>query len=279
MHAVTKNVLAIAGLAIAAQVSAGVTFYEREGFDGRSFTTERSIRNLERFGFNDRASSVVVRGPRWERWEVCEDRAFGGHCVVLRRGEYPSLASMGLNNEVSSVRVVERSARYDDDRYAPPPQAAYGAYGDFRRRDNERLYRADIVAVRAVVGTPERRCWVEREQVVQRSRGDPNVGGAIVGGVIGGILGHQIGSGSGRDAATALGVVGGAAVGAQSGRDRDGRQIVTQDVQRCASAPSDARPDYWDVTYHFRGQEHRVQMASPPGAYITVNENGEPRAS
>ena len=276
MHAVMKNALAIAGLAVAAQVAAQVTLYEREGFDGRSFTTERSIRNLERFGFNDRASSVVVRGPRWQRWEVCEDRAFEGRCVVLRRGDYPSLASMGLNNAVSSVRVVERSARYSDDRYAPPPPVA--AY-DYRRRDHERLYRADIVAVRAVVGTPERRCWVERDQVVQRSGGEPNVGGAIVGGVIGGILGHQIGSGSGRDAATALGVVGGAAIGSQSGRDRDGRQVVTQDVQRCTSAPRDARPDYWDVTYQFRGQEHRVQMASPPGAYITVNENGEPRAS
>ena len=38
-------------------------------------------------------------------------------------------------------------------------------------------------------------------------------GGAILGAVIGGVLGHQVGGGSGRDAATAVGVVGGAVLG------------------------------------------------------------------
>ena len=38
-----------------------------------------------------------------------------------------------------------------------------------------------------------------------------------------------------------------------------------------------ARPDYWDVSYDFRGTEHHVQMATPPGPTITVNERGEPR--
>jgi hypothetical protein len=36
-------------------------------------------------------------------------------------------------------------------------------------------------------------------------------------------------------------------------------------------------PAYWDVTYNFRGQEHRVQMSAPPGTTVTVNELGEPR--
>ena len=55
-------------------------------------------------------------------------------------------------------------------------------------------------------------------------------------------------------------------------------QVATQDVQRCDNPPQQARPDYYDVIYVFRGQEHRVQMATPPGATITVNEQGEPRA-
>ncbi|MET0543387.1 MAG: glycine zipper 2TM domain-containing protein [Variovorax sp.] len=38
-------------------------------------------------------------------------------------------------------------------------------------------------------------------------------GGAVAGGVVGGVLGNQIGSGSGRAAATALGIVGGALLG------------------------------------------------------------------
>ena len=51
-----------------------------------------------------------------------------------------------------------------------------------------------------------------------------------------------------------------------------------QDVQRCTTTTSQAQPDYWDVTYNFRGQEHRIQTTTPPGKTVTVNEHGEPRA-
>jgi hypothetical protein len=88
---VFKNSLALALVAIAAQASAQVTFYEREGFQGESFTTRRPIADFGRFGFNDRASSVVVGGEGWERWQVCEDARFNGRCVVLRPGQYPTL--------------------------------------------------------------------------------------------------------------------------------------------------------------------------------------------
>src|SRR6185369_12830099 len=103
----------------------------------------------------------------------------------------------------------------------------------------------------------------------------PNVGGAIVGGVIGGILGHQVGKGSGRDAATAGGAVAGAAIGANQGGGSTGGPVYG-DVQRCENVTS-TTPAYWDVTYVFRGLEHRIQMASAPGPTIAVNGNGEPR--
>jgi uncharacterized protein YcfJ len=64
-------------------------------------------------------------------------------------------------------------------------------------------------------------------------------------------------------------------VGANIGREH-GQSVVTRDVQRCAYAQSE-RPEFWDVTYEFRGIEHRVQMTSPPGPSIAVNDNGEPR--
>ena len=160
MNAILKTALAVAGVAIATQAAAQVTFYEREGFDGRAFTTERQVENFERYGFNNRASSVVVVG---DRWEVCEDARFGGRCVVLRPGRYPSLAAMGLNDRISSVRDVSRNAQVDNNRYAPAPAAAY----DNRRRNDERLYEANVTSVRAVVGTPEQRCWVDQEQVPQ----------------------------------------------------------------------------------------------------------------
>jgi uncharacterized protein YcfJ len=146
---------------------------------------------------------------------------------------------------------------------------------DYRRRDEERLYEANVTSVRAVVGTREQRCWVEREQVAQ-AQSNVNVPGAIAGAVIGGILGYQVGGGRGKDLATAGGAVAGAAVGANvSG---GGQQVQTQDVQRCASAPSQAQPDYWDVTYNFRGQDHRMQLTTAPGPTVTVNAQGEPRA-
>lgn len=266
MQSKLKVLFAAAGIAVAAQAAAQVTFYSDEGFRGRAFTTDKQVGNLERFGFNDRASSVVVdRG----RWEVCEHARFEGRCVVLRRGSYASLRDLGMDERISSVRPVTRAVEPAAE--IAPPLAAPNY--EYRQRPSERLYQAPVIAVRAVVGsTPEQRCWVEKEQVAG-GRGDPNVGGAIAGAVIGGILGHQIGSGRGNDVATAGGAIAGAAVGSNAGRDGG----YTRDVQRCATVPAQARPDYWDVTYDFRGTRHHVQMSAPPGQTITVNGNGEPR--
>ena len=242
-----------------------IVFYERENFTGRSFVALGDVPDFGRSGFSDRASSVEVLGG-W--FEACQGGGYSGQCVFLRPGKYPSLVSMGLNNRISSVRLASGDARAPDNR--PAPAALY----DPRRRDNEQLFEANVVAVRAVVGPPEQRCWVERDQVaVEPNRS--NIGAGIAGAVIGGILGHQIGAGRGRDLATIGGVIAGGALGASVGRD--GRPAQTQDVQRCTSMPSQARPDLWDVTYNFRGQEHRVQMTSPPGATIVVNREGEPR--
>jgi uncharacterized protein YcfJ len=270
MTTILRGLLVAGGLAIATQAVADVTFYEHDRFQGRHFTTNQQIGNFERFGFNDRSSSVVVLGERWERWEVCENARFTGRCVVLRPGRYPSLSAMGLNDRVSSVRMVNRDARIDNGRYAPAPVPAY----DNRRRNNERLFEANVTSVRAVVGPPEQRCWIEREQVTQERSG-ANVPGAVVGAIIGGVLGHQVGGGRGQDIATAGGAVAGAAIGANVGR---GGQVVTQDVQRCASVPSQRQPEFWDVTYNFGGQEHRIQTTFIPGPTITVNAQGEPRA-
>lgn len=273
MKSTLKTALAVAIVAtsaIATQAIAQVTFYENDNFQGRSFTTQQQVTNFQNYGFNDRASSVVVLN---NRWEVCENIRFGGRCVVLRAGRYPSLAAMGINDRVSSVRIVRSNARIDDNRYAPPPIPVY----DNRRRGGEVLYEANVTSVRAVVGPSTQRCWIEREQVVQGGN-DANVPAAIVGALIGGVLGHQVGGGTGKDLATAGGVVAGATLGANIGRDSNGRPVYTRDVQRCATAPSQVRPEYWDVTYIFRGQEHRIQMTTPPGRTVTVNSRGEPRA-
>jgi uncharacterized protein YcfJ len=251
-----------------APVPGQITFFEHDGFQGRAFTTGEDVVNFHRFGFNDQASSALVLG---ERWEVCEHVGFSGRCVILRPGRYPDLGSMGLNNRISSVRVVHPEGRFEDTRYAPPPPAP--AY-DWRRRPRERIYHVNVVSVRAVYAAPQQRCWVERERVVREHRGAPNAGGAVIGGIVGGILGHQVG-GPHRDAATVAGAVTGAVIGAQIGRA--GQTTTVQDVQRCETVPPHGPPEYWDVTYHFRGIEHHVQMTAPPGPTLMVNENGEPR--
>ena len=269
MHTFHRISLAVAGQALAFAAMAQVTLYQNEGFQGASYATRTAVVNFARIGFNDRASSIVVTSGRWE---VCEDARYAGRCVALRQGQYPSLAAMGLNDRVSSVRTVARNQRVDDQRYAPPP----GGQNDYRRRGTERLFQAPVVAVRAVMRTPEQRCWIDRERVPAQGSNDNRVPAAILGAVIGGILGHQVGGGTGRDVATVGGVVAGAAVGARVGRD-DGPDR-TRAVQRCTTAPVQGRPEYWDVTYTFRGQEHRVQLARPPGDTVTVDRNGEPRA-
>ncbi len=243
-----------------------ITFYENASFQGRTFTTEQQVGNFQRYGFNDRASSAIVLG---ERWEVCDDAWFHGGCVVLRPGKYPSFSAMGLNDRVSSVRIVEGNARIENNRYSPAPVPLY----EGRQRTHEKVFQANVTSVHAVVGTPEKKCWVEREQITP-DRSDANIPGAIAGAFIGGILGHQVGGGHGKDIATVGGAVAGAAVGANIGRN--GQQASTQDIQRCENVPNQARPDYWDVTYNFRGQEHRVQMKVQPGSTINVNEQGEP---
>ena len=223
-----------------------VVFYEIENFGGRSFDAAQTVADFSRIGFNDRASSAMVYG---ERWEVCTNSQFGGQCVVLRPGRYPSLAAMGVNDSVSSVRVVAWNSRVDDSRLAPAPAAIY----DNRRRNDERLFEANVYSVRAVMAVAGQRCWMEREQVAQ-NRQESNVGAAIVGGLLGGILGHQVGGGVGKDLATVGGAVAGAAVGAQVGRDGNGQQMSTQNVQRCVNDPGQARPAYWDVATTLGGK-------------------------
>jgi hypothetical protein len=255
-----KTLLAAAIVAASMPAAAQITLYGQEEFDGRSITIDSGERNLRSQNFNDRASSAIVSGGRFE---VCEDENFRGRCMVLRPGQYPSLAAMGMGNAISSVRSVGRDVTYEERRFAPPPPVAY----DYRRRPDERLFEADVIGVRAVYTQGERRCWVERQDVPV---GDRDVGGAVAGAVIGGILGHQVGSGRGNDAATVGGALLGGLLGSQAGST-----YASRDVERCHDVRG--RPAFWDVTYRFRGVDRTVQMSRPPGPTITVNRLGEPR--
>jgi uncharacterized protein YcfJ len=257
--------LAIATLLMSAQVMSQVTFYEGANFRGRAFTTSRENPDFRRGGFNNRASSVIVDGGRWE---VCEGANFRGRCVVLRQGSYDSLERMGVNNDLSSARRARSGTHYDFESGEPLAAPDY----EYRRRSHERVYEARVTSARAVLGDPEQRCWIEREQY-DRGRDNHSVVGGVVGGVIGGILGHQVGRGAGRDVATVGGAIAGAAIGSNVGR---GGSDYGREVRQCEDI-RDSAPDYWDVRYTFRNVDHRIQMTDPPGRIIYVNRQGEPR--
>jgi uncharacterized protein YcfJ len=269
MKTFTKSALALLAAAFATQAAADITLYQAEEFSGRAYTNRDP--RVENIG--ELAASVSITDN--QVWEVCEDTNFRGRCVRLMPGNYPTLSSMTMRSRIASVRMVDRDARAGDGRdyrgdYRGENRGDYRGDGrDYRRRSGERLYEADVVSVRAIMGANEQRCWVDREQVGSR----PNPAGTVVGAVIGGILGHQLGHGSNRTGAT----VGGAVVGGAVGSSVD-RRPAYADVQRCTTVPSTAAPAFWDVTYIFRGQEHHVQMSAPPGARIMVNAYGEPRA-
>ncbi len=119
--------LLAAAMVIAGQAAADVTFYENDGFSGRSFTGNGTIWNLGNTGFNDRASSAVVTGGSWE---VCSDARFEGRCIILQPGEYPSLRPFGMNDRVSSARPVDRYG--STDRYSGRNETYARNYGDSR---------------------------------------------------------------------------------------------------------------------------------------------------
>ncbi|MEK8050327.1 beta/gamma crystallin-related protein [Ideonella sp. DXS22W] len=93
--------VAIGAAAVAAR--ADLLLYEHDNFGGRSMQVRDRVDNLSEAGFNDRASSVMVRG---EAWQLCSDADFRGQCVTLQPGRYASLRDIGLNDAVSSARQI-----------------------------------------------------------------------------------------------------------------------------------------------------------------------------
>ena len=226
-----KSLLVLAGILFAAQAAAQVTLYEDEGFRGRSITADGTVPDLGQYRFNDRAASAVVTSGKWE---ACEHPGFAGRCVILSPGSYGTLASVNMNGRISSLRPTSDSRVV----YEAPPAVVTPAPVVVAPtvRPEEQRFQARVISVRAVLGTPGRQCWVEREQI-----GPLELPGAIIAGV-GDLL--------------------------------TGRQRATY-FEHCATVPAGARPDYWDVTYEFRGIEHTVQLRVAPGSTIAVNGNGD----
>lgn len=88
--------------------NAAVEIYEHEDYGGRQVSSNGSP-DLGRQGFNDRASSLIIRNGRWE---FCSDADYRGRCVTLGPGSYGSLQAMGLNDQLSSFRPAGGSSAH-----------------------------------------------------------------------------------------------------------------------------------------------------------------------
>jgi hypothetical protein len=89
LHQTVQLALSFCLFAVLGNASAAeITLFEGPNFQGRSMTLRGEADNLDRTGFNDRTSSIIVRDGVWE---VCVDAYFQGGCTRLQPGEYPQL--------------------------------------------------------------------------------------------------------------------------------------------------------------------------------------------
>lgn len=98
-------VLAVLCASLAAQAGE-ITLYTRAGFGGPAIKLHESEPDLDKLGFNDRTSSVVVSSGRWQ---VCEHKQYKGRCKLLEKGEYAQLKD--FSNMMSSVRELDELAQ------------------------------------------------------------------------------------------------------------------------------------------------------------------------
>lgn len=115
------------------------------------------------------------------------------------------------------------------------------------------------------VGVPRQVCGVETVHTGPRTSG----GGALLGAIAGGAAGNAIGGGSGRAAATALGVIGGAVLGNHI--EGNGRPEY-ENVQRCTTETFyENRTVGYNVTYEYAGRQYTTRTQTDPGAWISVS--------
>ena len=95
--------LVVSGLLATVTAVAGeITLFEYPDFGGRRVTLRGAISNFDPSGFNDRASSMVIRDGYWE---LCTDAFFRGRCATFGPGEYRGLQP-SLTDTISSAREV-----------------------------------------------------------------------------------------------------------------------------------------------------------------------------
>lgn len=114
------------------------------------------------------------------------------------------------------------------------------------------------------VGQPRNVCTIEQVSVQQAKSG----AGALMGGIAGGAMCNAIGGGSGKAAATMIGIMGGAILG----DNIEGQPMAqTRNVQRCSTQTFyENRTVAYNVVYEFAGKQYSVQMPNDPGPTVQL---------
>ena len=114
------------------------------------------------------------------------------------------------------------------------------------------------------VAVPRQVC--NTQQVV--TEGQKSGAGAVMGAIAGGTVGNQIGGGSGRAAATMLGIFGGAIMG---DKIEGGGAPEVKNVQNCTQQMFyENRTMAYNVVYEFAGKQYTVQMPQDPGPTVRL---------
>ena len=79
-----------------------IEVYTETDFRGTAYTLDNDTDNLRNSGFNDRIRSMRIFGGNWE---ACEDRDYGGVCMVYGPGDYRRLPPE-LDRSISSLRKI-----------------------------------------------------------------------------------------------------------------------------------------------------------------------------
>lgn len=80
---------------------AGITVFADANFRGTTQTFQYDVPDLRSSGLDNKISSLRI-GPG-EQWEVCENRNYGGRCIVVS-GQESDLRRNGWSDRISSVR-------------------------------------------------------------------------------------------------------------------------------------------------------------------------------
>ena len=114
------------------------------------------------------------------------------------------------------------------------------------------------------VAVPRQVC--NTEQVV--TPGQKSGAGAAMGAIAGGAVGNSMGQGSGRAAATMLGIFGGAILG---DKIEGPGQTEVRNVQNCTQQMFyENRTMAYNVVYEFAGKQYTVQMPQDPGPTVRL---------